>query len=442
MELKFFAATDIGRQREHNEDNYLVDPTLHLFVVADGMGGHAAGEVASQIAVHEVSRVVRENADVIERYAKEHDAQARQEILAVMEHAVQTACASIYHRGQAEAEKRGMGTTTSALLIAGDRGFIAHVGDSRIYLLRQNQVHQLTEDHSLINELVRRGKIKRDEIDSSPYSKYKNAVTRAVGAYESVETDTLDFEVLPGDHFLLCSDGLHAYLKDSDVPEIMNADDIADAPKTMVALANAGGGHDNITAVVVRVETEATNEHAARASDLANRVDVLKKMPLFKHLTYKEIMRLLNVLVVKDYKAGEKIIEEKTDGEELFIILSGKVKLHKEEAFITHLERGAHFGEMALVDRSKRSASATAEEPSRALMLRRRDFYEIIRKEPTLATKLLWSFVQVLTERLRKTTADLSGARLEAQAVDLSEDVLFEGGDDTRRTQPHKTVTN
>jgi serine/threonine protein phosphatase PrpC len=442
VELKFFAATDIGRQRDHNEDNYLVDPQLHLFVVADGMGGHAAGEVASQISVHEVSRIVRENADVIERYSKEHDAQARQEILAVMEHAVQTACASIYHRGQAEADKRGMGTTTSALLIAGDRGFIAHVGDSRIYLLRQNQVHQLTEDHSLINELVRRGKIKRDEIDSSPYSKYKNAVTRAVGAYESVETDTLDFEVLPGDHFLICSDGLHAYLKDSDVPEIMSADDIADAPKTMVALANAGGGHDNITAVVVRVETEATTEHAARASDLANRVDVLKKMPLFKHLTYKEIMRLLNVLVVKDYKAGERIIEEKTDGEELFIILSGKVKLHKDDAFITHLERGAHFGEMALVDRSKRSASATAEEPSRALMLRRRDFYEIIRKEPVLATKLLWSFVQVLTERLRKTTADLSGARLEAQAVDLSEDVLFEGGDDNRRTQPRKTVTN
>jgi len=442
VELKFFAATDIGRQRDHNEDNYLVDPTLHLFVVADGMGGHAAGEVASQIAVHEVSRVVRENADVIERYAKEHDQTARQEILAVMEHAVQTACASIYHRGQAEPEKRGMGTTTSALLVAGDRGFIAHVGDSRIYLLRQNQVHQLTEDHSLINELVRRGKIKRDEIDSSPYSKYKNAVTRAVGAYESVETDTLDFEVLPGDHFLLCSDGLHAYLKDSDVPEIMTADDIADAPKTMVALANAGGGHDNITAVVVRVETEATTEHAARASDLANRVDVLKKMPLFKHLTYKEIMRLLNVLVVKDYKAGEKIIEERTDGEELFIILSGKVKLHKDEAFITHLERGAHFGEMALVDRSKRSASATAEEPSRALMLRRRDFYEIIRKEPVLATKLLWSFVQVLTERLRKTTADLSGARLEAQAVDLSEDVLFEGGEDQRKTTPRKTVTS
>jgi serine/threonine protein phosphatase PrpC/CRP-like cAMP-binding protein len=436
VELKFFAATDVGRQRDHNEDNYLVDPKLHLFVVADGMGGHAAGEVASQIAVHEVSRVVRENADVIDRYVKSHDMNARQEILVVLEHAVQTACASIYHRSQNEPDKRGMGTTTSALLIAGDRGFIAHVGDSRIYLLRQSQVHQLTEDHSLVNELVRRGKIKRDEIDGSPYAKYKNAVTRAVGAYESVEADTLDFEVLPGDHFLLCSDGLHHYLKDSDVPEILSADDIGDAPKTLVALANAGGGHDNITALVVRVEAGETKEATARASDLANRIEVLKRMPLFKHLTYKEVMRLLNVTTVKDYGPGDNLITEGADGEELFIILSGKVRLQKGGALITHLLRGAHLGEMALVDRSPRSATAVAEENSRALVLRRKEFYEIIRKEPVLATKLLWSFVQVLTERLRKTTADLSGARLEAQAEDLSADVLF---DEAPSTGAHTT---
>jgi serine/threonine protein phosphatase PrpC/CRP-like cAMP-binding protein len=426
VELKFFAATDVGRQRDHNEDNYLVDPKLHLFVVADGMGGHAAGEVASQISVHEVSRVIRENSDVIDRYAKDHEPTARQEILAVLEHAVQTACASIYHRGQNEPDKRGMGTTTSALLIAGDRGFIAHVGDSRVYLLRQGQVHQLTEDHSLVNELVRRGKIKRDEIDGSPYAKYKNAVTRAVGAYESVEADTLDFEVLPGDHFLLCSDGLHHYLKDSDVPEILTSDDIADAPKTLVALANAGGGHDNITALVVRVEEGKTKEATARASDLANRIEVLKRMPLFKHLTYKEVMRLLNVTTVKDYATGESLLTEGTDGEELFIILSGKIKLQKGGTVIAHLTRGAHLGEMALVDRAPRSATGIAEEPSRALVLRRREFYEIIRKEPVLATKLLWSFVQVLTERLRKTTADLSGARLEAQAEDLSAEALFD----------------
>jgi serine/threonine protein phosphatase PrpC/CRP-like cAMP-binding protein len=442
MNLKFFAATDIGRQRDHNEDNFLVDPKLHLFVVADGMGGHAAGEVASQISVHEVSRIVRENSDVVDRYRKKPDADARQEMLVMLEHAIQTACATIFARAQTDADKRGMGTTTSALLISGERGFIAHVGDSRIYLLRQGQVHQLTEDHSLINELVRRGKLKRDEIDSSPYAKYKNAVTRAVGAYESVEVDTLDFEVLPGDQFLLCSDGLHAYLKEGDVPEILSGQDIADAPKTLVALANAGGGHDNITAVVIRVETatDAAGQSAAqRASDLANRVEVLRKMPLFKHLSYKEIMRLLNVTHVKEYRPGERLITEDTEGEELFICLSGKIRLHKAEAFITYLERGAHLGEMALVDRSPRSCSATAEEQSRMLLLRRRDFYEIIRKEPVLATKLLWSFVGELTARLRKTTEDLSGARLEAAAVDMSEDALFDEPKSGVRKRPTST---
>jgi serine/threonine protein phosphatase PrpC len=429
MDIKFFAATDVGRQREHNEDNFLVDPKLRLFVVADGMGGHAAGEVASQISVHELCRAVRESSDIIQRYASgqvQDVAEARQEILALLEHAIQHACSAIYKAGQADATKRGMGTTTSALLLVGDRGFIAHVGDSRIYLVRQGQVHQITEDHSLVNELVKRGKIKRDEIESSPYAKYKNAVTRAVGANESVEADTLDFDLLPGDAFLLCSDGMHHYLREPDLPQILKVDDIAEAPKALIKIANDGGGHDNITAVVVRVAAQAGKQEAARASDLANKVEVLKKMPLFKHLTYKEIMYLLNVTVVRDYNAGERIITEGAAGEELFVILGGKVRLHKSEAFITHLGRGAHFGEMALVDRSPRSASATADEPTRMLMLRRRDFYEIIRKQPGLSTKMLWAFVQVLAERLRKTTAELSGARLEAVAEDLSADVLFE----------------
>jgi len=428
LDIEFFAATDVGRQREHNEDNFLIDPKLRLFVVADGMGGHAAGEVASQIAVHEVCRGVREHRDAIERCERSDGdpAALRQEVTAVLERAVQQASATIFRAAQEDPRKRGMATTTCALLLAGDRGFIAHVGDSRIYLVREGQVHQITEDHSLINELVKRGKIKRDEIERSPYAKYKNAVTRAVGAHESAEADTLDFDVLPGDQFLLCSDGMYAYLKESELPRLLAADDVAQVPKDLVALANAGGGHDNITAVVVRIPATATKEAAARASDLANKVEVLRAMPLFRHLSYKEIIRVLNATPVRDFAPGDAVIEEGQPGDELFVILGGKVRLHKGGAPITMLERGAHFGEMALVDRSPRSASATAEEPTRMLVLKRNDFYEIIRKEPALATKLLWSFVQVLTERLRKTTADLSGARLEAQAVDLSEAALFE----------------
>jgi PPM family protein phosphatase len=424
MELSFWAATDVGRKREVNEDNFLVDKKLSLFIVADGMGGHASGEVASHLAVHEFRNAVDAGRDVIERYTRDAESVRPQEILTLLEHAVQTAGQTIYHRGQQEPEKRGMGTTTSALLIAGDRGFIAHVGDSRVYMVRAGQVVQLTEDHSLINELIRRGRITKENLDDSPYKAYKNAVTRAVGVYETVQGDTLDFEILPGDTFLLCSDGLHAYLTEEQILTFLKTEDLEHLPQQLVDHANAGGGHDNITAVCIRVEGAIVQD---RAEELARKVDVLRRMPLFRHLIYKEILRVLNVTTVREFAPGEEVIKEGTPGDEMFILLRGKLKLHKNDAFITHLMPGAHIGEMALVDRRQpRSASATAEERSRLLGLKRRDFYEIIRKEPQLSVKLLWAFTQVLAERLRKTTADLSGARLEASAQDMTDDVLFE----------------
>ena len=426
MELKYWAATDVGRMRDHNEDSFLIDRQLNLFVVCDGMGGHAAGEVASTLAIHEVRQAVRQNTDVVERFtAKDPNARA-DEILTILEHSIRSACSAIYRRAQAEPEKRGMGTTCTVLLIAGKRGFLAHVGYWRIYLLRQNKVHQITDDHSLINELIKRGKVTKDTIDTSPYKNYKNAVTRAVGVYENVDVDTLDFDVLPGDHYLLCTDGLHHYLREPEIPGLLRADNVTDIPKRLVQLANDGGGHDNITAVVVQVEPEPSAVADTRIEELGRKVDVLKGMPLFKHLTYKEIMRILNITEVRDFQPGETLMQEGEPGNELMLILDGKVKLHKDGAFITNLTSGQHLGEMALVDRWPRSASATAEERTRVLVLRRPDFVSIIRKEAPLAVKLLWSFVQVLNERLRKTTADLSGARAEAAAVDLSDEVSFE----------------
>jgi len=427
MELSFWAATDVGKKREMNEDNFLVDKKLSLFIVADGMGGRASGEVASQLAVHEFRAAVEASKETIERFASGDGSVRPQEILTILESAMQGAGSTIYHKGQAEPEKRGMGTTTSALLIAGDRGFIAHVGDSRIYMLRSGQVVQLTEDHSLVNELIRRGKITKEGIEGSPYKAYKNAVTRAVGVYETVQGDTIDFEILPGDQFLLCSDGLHAYLDDQRIIDLLAREDITEVPKGLVDHANASGGHDNITALVVRVESPvAGTAPDNRAEELARKIEVLKQMPLFRHLTYKEIIRVLNVTEVREYAPGQEVIKEGTPGEEMFILLRGKIRLHKNGAFITHLLAGSHMGEMALVDRGPRSVSATADERSRVLILRRREFYQIIRKDPSLSVKLLWSFVQVLADRLRKTTEDLSGARLEANALDMTDNVLFD----------------
>ncbi len=150
-------------------------------------------------------------------------------------------------------------------------------------------------------------------------------------------------------------------------------------------------------------------------------------MPLFKHLIYKEIMRVLNVTQVREYAAGEEIIKEGTTGDEMFILLRGKIRLHKNDAFITHLEPGAHIGEMALVDRRQpRSASATAEERSRVLTLSRRDFYEIIRKEPQLSTKLLWASPRFSPSACARRRRICRGRASRRGREDMTDDVLFE----------------
>src|SRR4051794_12490646 len=313
MDLSFAAATDVGRQRNHNEDNFLIDKKLRLFMVCDGMGGHAAGEVASSIAVHEVRDTLHNNRELIDRYRVDHPAVQAYEILQVLENAVQAACSAVHQRAQAEPDKRGMGTTTSVLLIAGApdhlRGFIAHVGDSRIYLARQAQSHQLTEDHSLMNELVRRGKLKRDQVESSPYKQFKNAVTRAVGVYASVEVDTFDFDILPGDRFLLCSDGLYAYLDEDTLPGLLGDGDVKEVPHRLIDAANSGGGHDNITGVVIRVgDTSASQPH--KTGDASLKLDALKGMQMFRYLSYRELVRVANITTIAEHAADDVLFAE------------------------------------------------------------------------------------------------------------------------------------
>ncbi|HVK72615.1 MAG TPA: cyclic nucleotide-binding domain-containing protein [Kofleriaceae bacterium] len=432
MELTFAAATDVGRQRQHNEDNFLIDKKLRLFLVADGMGGHAAGEVASSIAVHEIRDAVYSNRDLIDRYRADSNAVPALEILQMLEHAVQAACSTVFGRAQAEPDKRGMGTTASVLLIAGApdhlRGFIAHVGDSRIYLARQSQCHQLTEDHSLMNELVRRGKLKRDQVESSPYKQFKNAVTRAVGVYASVEVDTFDFDILPGDRFLLSTDGLYAYLDEEQLPAVLADSDVKDVPKKLIDTANSGGGHDNITGVVIRVgDAPGTTSQPHKTGDASLKLDALKGMQMFRYLSYRELVRVANITTVTDHEPDEVIFAEGDPGESMYVVMSGAVRLSKKDNHVADLGKGQHFGEMSLVDRSVRSLSARASEPTRLVVLRRKDFYEIIKKEPELATKLLWSFVQVLGARLRKTTSDLSDAlQGDRHGVDTTAENLFQ----------------
>ena len=242
MQLAVGARSDVGMVRSGNEDNFFAeaDDKRGVFVVADGMGGHAAGEVASEMAVQIVSRYLLALEHVRDESAAERMAQS-----------LRDANHAIYERMLAEVDKQGMGTTASCLVLSESQYLIGQVGDSRIYLLRDGALRQVTKDHSYVQEQVDAGLLTPEQARYHPYS---NVITRCVGANESVDVDLYRGEVLPGDVFLVASDGLTGMVDDRRLQQILLARSspgrIVDA---LIAEANGRGGLDNITAIVIQI---------------------------------------------------------------------------------------------------------------------------------------------------------------------------------------------
>lgn len=401
--LSSWSETDVGRVRDHNEDYCWVDPALNLYVVADGMGGHASGEVASRLATSSIKETMGRASALLNDFEKGSGNISRVDIIRLMESAVQDACACVFEEGNKAEGKRGMGTTIVVLLILGQRGFVSHVGDSRLYLLRKGVAHQLTEDHSLMNELKKRGRLNPETLEKIHN---KNAITRAVGVHASVEVDTLDFDVLPGDRYLLCSDGLSGYLEGDELVKIFSQHPDETVAKVLVDHANNKGGNDNITAVVVKVADPKSGMDRL-ANEINLKFDLLHKMPLFKYLSYPELAKVMNRTQLERAKVDTMLVREGDEGDELFIIISGAVKVHNKSGTLNTLTQGQHFGEMALIDTSKRNASVTTTEDATFLKISRKDFFDIVRTEQGIAVKLLWSFLRVVNDRLRQTSTAL-----------------------------------
>ncbi|MDP9151491.1 MAG: protein phosphatase 2C domain-containing protein [Myxococcota bacterium] len=245
-----YGLTDLGRKRSSNEDAFFVDDALGLYIVADGMGGHAAGEVASREAVDTLHGMVKRGIRGLPELADPLSDDSSRAACRLMESAVQAATYFVYSIAEIDREKSGMGTTISALLILGAYAITAQVGDSRIYRIERNVVEQLTEDHTLIAWQLKQGLITPQEAARSPH---RNVITRAVGNREYVQVDTRSVHLARGMRFLLCSDGLHGYLKDDDIPPIVGIGG-PQAVERFIALANERGGKDNITAVLVAID--------------------------------------------------------------------------------------------------------------------------------------------------------------------------------------------
>ncbi len=241
--------TDVGQRRDHNEDALLIDVELGLFVVADGMGGHAGGGTASRLAVETI------RAALLATKAQDpglfgSGAEGEENPLPDrLREAVDRACAVIFEAAQADAELAGMGTTVTAALLDGRSAFVAHVGDSRAYLLRGGHIYQVTQDHSLVAEQLRLGAISADE---AKHSRFKNIITRSVGFEREVLVDLMGLELEGGDALVVCCDGLSNLVEDQEIRALV-ADHGVDAVEKLVDLANDRGGDDNITVAVIRL---------------------------------------------------------------------------------------------------------------------------------------------------------------------------------------------
>jgi serine/threonine protein phosphatase PrpC len=242
-----FGLSDVGLVRSSNEDAYAVVPALGFFAVADGVGGNAAGDVASRMAIDAVQAVLEDPATPWPAGAG-----AATAALDRLAGGVEYAGARVFAAAAGDRAKKGMGTTFSGLLLLeGRAAAIAHVGDSRIYLLRGRRFEQLTEDHSLVHAYVRAGALTREQAATSPI---RNVITRAVGTKEAVEVDSRLLAVEPGDTFLLASDGLHGVVEDEQIAAVLLRErDITRAAAELVERANDAGGPDNVTAVLVHV---------------------------------------------------------------------------------------------------------------------------------------------------------------------------------------------
>ena len=250
MRIRYFGHSDVGLTREHNEDSHLADPELGVFVVADGVGGRAKGEVASQETVEFIWEWLKRNEAVIREIGEGDATERAGQLCHLVRGAIQNACYMVHSMGEIDPTHRGMSTTASVFLVCGNVGVIGQVGDSRVYLVRNDEVAQLTEDHTLINYQLKHGLITPEQ---AQHSRAKNVITRAVGHKDYVEVDTLPIPLFQNDRIILCSDGFHGYVESPDDMMYFRQLDVEEAVLEAIQFANDRGGKDNITVMMVEL---------------------------------------------------------------------------------------------------------------------------------------------------------------------------------------------
>ncbi len=395
--IRWAARTDVGKRRETNEDNHLSSPEHGLFVVADGVGGRAAGEVASEMCVTTFAVSAPQIAARIKDFTESGTTEFRNAVLAELEQVCQLASRQIYEMGEV-ADRKGMTTTLVAVVIGGGAVFVAHVGDSRAYLFRDGEVRQLTEDHSMVNEMVRTGRMTWAEAKAS---KHRHVITRAIGLYPTVQPSLGSFDLLPGDRIVLCSDGLSDVVAPERMAQIVSSSDPTVACDLLIQGALDRGGPDNVTVQVVEpLGSPRTDEAVVRAR-------TLEHLFLFEDMPYPGRLQVARIMEEYWFGPGDILVSEGDEGDSMFVVTEGEVCVSAGGVELARLGQNEHFGELTLTDRLPRSATVTAATFGSAVSLSAGSLREFCMLEPALGSQILFKLLRVLGHRLRAANARL-----------------------------------
>jgi len=410
MKYLSYAVTDVGKKRNNNEDRFLNLAEKNLFIVADGMGGGKQGALAAEMAVEFVKNHVIENYSIVDVYKVTGSDENRKMVIKMLTAAVVNANAIVYKESLKSRRPVQMGATFTLFMAVGDSGFMVHAGDSRFYLVRNGEISQISTDHNIREDYLRKYGKEPENIDTS----YGDMLTKAVGIAEFLEPEAMTFDIMTEDRILLCSDGLHKYFKGHNfngLKQLITKDVetrereleyIEQLSHNLIDFAYNNGADDNITVVVVSAQ-DTSDDEVTGSRELQIKFDVIRNSGLFKALTYPELLKIMEKAEIRTHNKYDIVLNEgrEMSEKEILLLIEGHVTVLRKSKVITRLGPGDHFGDMSLLDEGPRSATIFVDKPSTFLILNKSAFLEIIRDYPEIGVKVLWELAATLSRRLR-----------------------------------------
>jgi serine/threonine protein phosphatase PrpC len=383
-------------------DQVLVEPRLGLLAVADAPSGGDDGRAGVRIALDAVRRHVERNADIIDRFRAHPAAELRTRILQIIDEAFARAAQEVFAYAR---RRRGLLVTLDVLLMLEHEAFVGHVGDGRVYLVRRGLVHQLTVDHSRGDEAIVFDRPDDEaRTEEAPAEAATSAggrsFTRALGPLPGVRVESLCMELMTDDRFVACTAHLHRGLAESALHGILVGESLTGLAPALISAANGKP--------VVAAGAQLGSGEPFKADSARSRLAILAPMPLFAHCTERELRAVAGATRPRRFEAGVVLFNEGDTGEELYLVISGKVRIERKGQVLILLGPGSNFGEMAMLDEKTRSATAVSTEDCELMVIHRDAFFNLLKGNPMLAMKILWNMLLGLSVRLRTTSTKLA----------------------------------